>query len=432
MFRGADALVTEDLKTLASFTIARYRMRALMAASSIGLLVGASFGAACLGGHLAKDSNTHDSAQRLTQIALFSKNTPTKGTPATQIVAEAYDAASATGEARPEMNPTAMMIALRYAPYGSEASSNSLVAQNLTAMRTSFDVRAQKSLLQTAVQGDSVHTTLLASTKLVSDHPVMMPLARPAPAFAFKAHTTNDSDCLAQAVYYEARGEGDDGMRAVAQVILNRVRHPAFPKTICGVVYQGAMQQTGCQFSFACDGALARPVEAWAWRRAKAVADAALAGYVMKAVGTATHFHTLSVDPRWAGNMVKIATVGGHTFYQFQGRGALIRSADGVQPSTDVPDAVVMKSGEMLQYTSANASTTPVVQTADAGGDITPAASIKPVALAAKTGGRSAQEIIAAVALPQAETVTTAPQSTKRPTILPPQPPRSGGLSALD
>ena len=421
---------------MASFTIARYRMRALMAASSIGLLVGASFGAACLGGRLAKGDNAHEDAQRLTQIALFSKNTPAKGVSATQIVAEAYDAASATGEARPDMNQTAMMIALRYAPYGNEPTSNSLVAQNLTALRTSFDVRAQKAMLQTAAESETVHTSLLASTKILSDHPMMMQLARPAPAFAFKAHTTNDSDCLAQAVYYEARGEGDDGMRAVAQVILNRVRHPAFPKTICGVVYQGAMQQTSCQFSFACDGSLARPVEAWAWRRAKTVAAAALDGYVMKTVGTATHFHSLSVDPRWSSNMVKIATVGQHTFYQFQGRGGLIRSADGVQPSTDVPDAVVMKSGEMLAYTSANASTTPMVQTADTGGDITPSASIKPVALSGKASGKSAQDIIAAVALPQstAEVVPVAAVTpvAKRPTITPPQPPRSGNLSALD
>lgn len=413
---------------MASFTIARYRMRALMAASSIGLLVGASFGAACLGGHLAKSSNAHDTAQRLTQIALFTKTVPAKGTPAAQIVAEAYDAASATGETQPQMNETAMMIALRYAPYGTERS-NSLVAQNLTALRTSFDVRAQKA----SIEAETVHTSLLASTKMLSDHP-MASLVRPAPAFAFKAHTNNDSDCLAQAVYYEARGEGEDGMRAVAQVILNRVRHPAFPKTICGVVYQGAMQQTSCQFSFACDGALARPVEAWAWRRAKDVAQAALNGYVMKSVGSATHFHALAVDPRWSSNMVKIATVGQHTFYQFQGRNAQIRSADGVQPSTDVPDAVVLKSGEMLQYTSANASTTPVVQTADTGGEITPVASIKPVALAGKTSGKSAQDIIAAVALPQAtnETpVASAAPAPSRPTITPPKAPRTGGLSAL-
>ncbi len=404
-------------------------MRALMAASSIGLLVGASFGAACLGGHLAKSSNVHTDAQRLSQIALFSKTTPAKGTPTTQIVAEAYDAASVTGETQPQMNQTAMMIALRYAPYGGEPSSNSLVAQNLMALRTSNDVRAQKASLQT----ETVHTSLLASTKILSDHPLLTQLVRPAPAFAFKAHTTNDADCLTQAVYYEARGEGDDGMRAVAQVILNRVRHPSFPKTICGVVYQGAMQQTSCQFSFACDGSLARPVEAWAWRRAKTIATAALGGYVMKSVGTATHFHTLAVDPRWSSNMVKIATVGQHTFYQFQGRAALIHSADGVQPSTDVPDAVVMKSGELLQYTSANASTTPVIQTADTGGDITPAASIKPVALAGKTTGKSAQDIIAAVALPQAEAVpvATATQPASRPSISPPKPPRSGGLSAL-
>ncbi len=400
-----------------------------MAASSIGLLVGASFGAACLGGHLAKSSNAHDNAQRLTQIALFTKTAPAKGTPAAQIVAEAYDAASVTGESQPAMNETAMMIALRYAPYGTERS-NSLVAQNLIALRTSFDVRAQKA----NIEAETVHTSLLASTKVLSDHPTMATLVRPAPAFAFKAHTNNDSDCLAQAVYYEARGEGEDGMRAVAQVILNRVRHPAFPKTICGVVYQGAMQQTSCQFSFACDGSLSRPVEAWAWRRAKDVAQAALSGYVMKSVGSATHFHALAVDPRWSSNMVKIATVGQHTFYQFQGRNAQIRSADGVQPSTDVPDAVVMKSGEMLAYTSANASTTQIAQNTDTGGEITPVASIKPVALAGKTAGKSAQDIIAAVALPQSNDstpVATATPAASRPTITPPKAPRTGGLSAL-
>ncbi len=344
---------------------------------------------------MAKSSNAHEDAQRLTQIALFSKASPVKGESATQTVAQAYDAASMTGESEPEMNQTAMMIALRYAPYASTSGSNSLVAQNLTALRTSFDVRAQKADMRTEL----VRTNLVASTPVLSDHPVMEQLAHPAPAMVFKAHTTNDSDCLTQAVYYEARGEGDDGMRAVAQVILNRVRHPAFPKTICGVVYQGAAySHTGCQFSFACDGSMANPVEAWAWRRAKTIAAAALNGYVMKAVGTATHFHTLSVDPRWSGNMVKIATIGGHIFYQFQGRNQ-VRNADGVQPSTDMPTVIqasdVTADGQPMSAPVVQASDTTVV---------TPQQQpmqVKPVTLAAKTVGRSAEDIIAAVALPQ-------------------------------
>src|SRR5262249_55624357 len=82
--------------------------------------------------------------------------------------------------------------------------------------------------------------------------------------------SSRDLDCLASAVYYEARGESAAGQAAVAQVVLNRARHPAFPKTICGVVFQRA--GGGCQFSFACNGAMRRPKEPAAWSRAQAVA----------------------------------------------------------------------------------------------------------------------------------------------------------------
>src|SRR5262249_50934740 len=105
---------------------------------------------------------------------------------------------------------------------------------------------------------------------------------------------SRDLDCLTQAVYFEARGEGPGGMQAVAQVVLNRVRHPAFPKTVCGVVFQGS-GGSGCQFSFACDGSVNRAPEAGAWRRARDVAAKALSGHVMAEVGNATHFHTTAV-----------------------------------------------------------------------------------------------------------------------------------------
>ncbi|MEI9904771.1 MAG: cell wall hydrolase [Asticcacaulis sp.] len=106
------------------------------------------------------------------------------------------------------------------------------------------------------------------------------------------------------------------------------------PRRSAAWVYQGAYLRTSCQFSFTCNGAMARPVEAWAWRRAKQVADAALGGYVMAAVGSATHFHTTSVAPDWGGNMVEVATIGQHIFYQFRGRGAHIGNGDSVMPST--------------------------------------------------------------------------------------------------
>jgi hypothetical protein len=131
---------------------------------------------------------------------------------------------------------------------------------------------------------------------------------------------SRDLDCLTQAVYYEARGEGSDGMKAVAQVVLNRVRHPAFPKTICGVVFQGAARSSGCQFSFTCSGVMRGRVNASAWTRARSVASGALSGSVFARVGNATHFHTTNVAPGWRSSLVQVSQVGSHLFYRFGGR----------------------------------------------------------------------------------------------------------------
>jgi len=126
-------------------------------------------------------------------------------------------------------------------------------------------------------------------------------------------------ECLTAAIYYEAASEPDDGQRAVAQVVLNRVAHPSFPKTVCGVVYQGSERPTGCQFTFACDGALLRQRSAYFWERARQVARAALAGYVYRPVGLATHYHTFAVHPAWDDAMTFIGQIGAHRFYRFVG-----------------------------------------------------------------------------------------------------------------
>ncbi|MFC0590153.1 cell wall hydrolase [Novosphingobium aquiterrae] len=125
--------------------------------------------------------------------------------------------------------------------------------------------------------------------------------------------------CLTQAVYYEAANEPLQGRRAVAQVVLNRMRHPAYPKSVCGVVYQGAERRTGCQFSFTCDGALLRVPAAVRWNEAALVARAALAGYVEPSVGTATFYHADYVLPKWAFTLGKIGQIGRHIFYRFGG-----------------------------------------------------------------------------------------------------------------
>ncbi len=142
--------------------------------------------------------------------------------------------------------------------------------------------------------------------------------------------------CLTAAVYYEAASEPDDGQRAVAQVVLNRVAHSAFPNTVCGVVYQGSERSTGCQFSFTCDGSLARVPNRMFWMRAENVARAALAGYVYAPAGLATHYHTFAVHPVWDAKMFNIANIGAHRFFRMPGpagqTGAFRFAYDGGEP----------------------------------------------------------------------------------------------------
>jgi spore germination cell wall hydrolase CwlJ-like protein len=145
------------------------------------------------------------------------------------------------------------------------------------------------------------------------------PAARPFNLGGSAADRARSLDCLTAAIYYEAAREPLDGQRAVAQVILNRVRHPAYPASVCGVVFEGARRTTGCQFSFTCDGSLRRGPMAGYWDRARAVAAAALNGYVYAPVGWATHYHANYVMPYWAPTLVKSANVGLHIFYRWRG-----------------------------------------------------------------------------------------------------------------
>jgi spore germination cell wall hydrolase CwlJ-like protein len=140
--------------------------------------------------------------------------------------------------------------------------------------------------------------------------------------FVFKGNAAARAqalNCLASAVYYEAGNQDENGQRAVAQVVLNRVRHPAFPASVCGVVYEGSTRPTGCQFTFTCDGSLNRRPDAEGWKQAMEVAEQALAGSVYAPVGWATHYHADYVVPYWASSMAKNAVVGAHLFYRWGG-----------------------------------------------------------------------------------------------------------------
>ena len=127
-------------------------------------------------------------------------------------------------------------------------------------------------------------------------------------------------ECLTEAVYHEARSEDARGQRAVAQVVLNRARHHAYPGDICAVVYQGPLRPGGgCQFTFTCDGSRRRGREMAAWKQAERVAQAALNGAVEESVGWATHYHTHEVSPAWGPLLDRVAIIGDHIFYRMPG-----------------------------------------------------------------------------------------------------------------
>ncbi len=136
-------------------------------------------------------------------------------------------------------------------------------------------------------------------------------------------------DCLTAAVYYEAASEPRAGQEAVAQVVLNRLRHPAFPKSVCGVIYDGVGAASTCQFTFACDGSTSRRPVARLWDNAREVAAAALSGHVAYQVGTATHYHAAWVSPYWRSSLVSVGRIGHHLFYSMPGARGLASALTG-------------------------------------------------------------------------------------------------------
>lgn len=124
--------------------------------------------------------------------------------------------------------------------------------------------------------------------------------------------------CLAEAMYYEARGEGAEGEEAIAEVIFHRMHHRGFPGSICGVVYQGVENAPACQFSFVCDGEMRRPKVAADWARAKLLAAKILSGYMMLGNMTegATSYHAVDVEPDWSSSLERTVQIGNHIFYR--------------------------------------------------------------------------------------------------------------------
>ena len=225
---------------------------------------------------------------------------------------------------------------------------------------------------------------------------LVVPVIHPAPPVtAAVAHGQGALDCLTDAVYYEARGEGERGQAAVAQVVLNRVRRGGFPKSVCGVVFQGAAEHA-CQFSFACDGAMRQGREQAAWRRAHVIAERALDGFVMEEVGDATNFHVANLGSIWGSGLVKVAQVGAHVFYKLTGHGTFVarssggRSAGPSDEATPIPAdigdqaSLILASAVTLKPLGQGGPAGPVPEPASAPAPAAPAAAMKPTTAAAK------------------------------------------------
>ena len=154
------------------------------------------------------------------------------------------------------------------------------------------------------------------------------------------ARLSAEHQCLAEAMYFEARGEGEEGQKAVAEVVLARAQSRYYPNTICGVVHQGAHQGARyCQFTFACDGSLNKRKDRVAWERSRQLAANILAGAVTLGGETdnAIAYHTVDVTPIWAATMLKTAQIGNHIFY----RRAPYNAPLTIQASAEVPPTAV-------------------------------------------------------------------------------------------
>ena len=305
---------------------ARANVRALVGAAALGSTVGLAIGGAYLAGGLARATVVHAQIQRLAGAASggFSETALNSATgdsdPAVLAIAKSHDPLASDSNDEHDQQVADLVDRLQ----ARQAARGSVAVQLAQAAPAPVQKAAAEPVLMKA--------DFVRPTATVSSH-------TPSAAQPFHLRgaldQSRDLECLTQAVYYEARGEPNSGQAAVAQVILNRVRHPAFPKSICGVVFQGA-KVGGCQFSFACDGQPHHPLDNSSWRRAEKVAAQALGGQVMSEVGDATHFHVAGAGSRWNAGLMQVAQIGAHVFYRFGGhKGAPSMFHGEAQPSEE-------------------------------------------------------------------------------------------------
>lgn len=212
---------------------------------------------------------------------------------ADRALAAATGAAKATLATKPEQDPKAQPTALAYADADAGEKSTSKI----------FD----------AVMAKKGRGAVILDPKIDANH-AWVNYALPS-----NVRSASETKCLATAIYFEARGEPERGQIAVAQVVLNRLKNPAYPNTICAVVYQNKNKRHACQFSFACDGIRDRITNRSAWASSQALATKILSDdrtMFLSDVGAATHYHANYVRPRWARAMKKVDKIGRHIFYK--------------------------------------------------------------------------------------------------------------------
>lgn len=331
----------------------RAKARALVSVVLTGTVLGAGLGGilggAYLAGGYAQAASTHARVSELADVA--------SGGYAEQDLQRVVD----------RMDSSALAIARRHDPFTSAGGAQRDRQAALFAAR-----------LERRDSGRGQSQALVLRTNFITGPG--SPAARP---FRLDGalDASRDLECLTEAVYYEARGETPAGQAAVAQVVLNRARHPAYPKTICGVVYQRAYGGGTCQFSFACDGSMRKRRDSGAWARAERVATKALSGGVMAQVGNATHFHTIYVSPAWGPRLIKVGQVGLHVFYRFGGRSGAPGSFDsdpersgpqigdrplfaGGLPGEPIPYASLKRPDEVV-FIAATATSAPAIELVD-------------------------------------------------------------------
>lgn len=297
--------------------------RALTSAVVIGSGIGLSLGAVYLAGGMSRAAIDHARASRLAETATAGFSN------------------AALDETAAAMDPGVRHVVLAHDPLAG-ADPHDRQSAVLLARLVSHQITAP--------------TASTIALRAAFGGPYNPPAAPYRLAGALGA--SRELECLTQAVYFEARGESSAGQAAVAQVVLNRVRNPSYPKSVCGVVFQGAARGVGCQFSFACDGSMRRGREYGAWTRAEEIASRALSGGVMSTVGAATHFHTIQSDPRWGPNLLRVAQVGLHVFYRLSHGVAADRFAvDGQEVAPDAgPPELRLATAVVVEGPSAEAA----------------------------------------------------------------------------